>query len=281
MKFEAYGCKHCNNFYHTKKAMEKCRRDCASRKRIQARAEAVKKEGERLANQMRFEVEWVSEIPEWITEAVRKRLDREVTFENWDLKFYTDLAPTHDAPVGKKTEFSKPTSRYAGWRGRVTGTTTIYKNPVKFSGGPFGEIRGFSDLFDRHRSSFIKGVNTGSGSGGERFSYEVRLYLDDFPKIKAKYDKWKALDDQKKVLNSRRKELIEQAKINLVEKNKDVCDLKDVAHILNARLRQVENLRRETEKNILASQEFKNATKVPGEEEFDHEIHNELNWMFS
>jgi len=104
---------------------------------------------------------------------------------------FGDVSNSHSAPIGKKTNWSQrdaklPTS-YKGWYGDVTfvySTDTsresriedIVENFPALNTGSGGFI---GDLYDGKRAYILR--------------YELRLYIDDFPLIKAQYDRYQEL----------------------------------------------------------------------------------------
>lgn len=277
-KVEAYQCRHCGGLYISKKQMEKCRRDCASKKRISERVKEVRVEGERLANELRLTVEHITDVPDLIAETVKKLLDRDVSFTEWDVSFRRDLAATHNAPIDKPTEWTmsdKPRTKYLGWVGRCKGVTNIGEKPIE---GRYNSIRGLSHVFGSFHESIIKGVHFGSGSGGRNFNYEVRMYLDDFPKIKAKYEAWLPMHEELQRIRDEERRLKELADIKFIEKSKDICDLLDVEKILRARLRQVADTQYKTIQSIQSSIEYKEA--LDPHIDFDYDAYYKLNEFF-
>lgn len=111
-----------------------------------------------------------------------------------DLKFYNlyyneNLSNTHNSPIGKPTNWwNKPDipAGYPGWGGRVT-----FKKHNK-SGKSHVSSNDHSEIHSPYRG--ILGLNTGSGGGGyNEFTYDIKLFLDDFPLIKEKYERQQKL----------------------------------------------------------------------------------------
>ena len=99
---------------------------------------------------------------------------------------FTNVSNSHSSPVGKQGNFSRDKSKpltHKGWLGEIT--IISYTNEPGFS----------SDII-----GYDTGINTGSGGyRGSDYgemkdcyvtSYELRLFLDDFPLIKDKYNKY-------------------------------------------------------------------------------------------
>ena len=273
MKVQAWQCKHCNSLFMTRQAMTGCETKCT--KRIKDEQAAVKFAAERLAasDEIRLTVESVHEIPELITAFVKKYLDRAVNITKWDMKFNSKMATTHDAPIGQPNSgFGDKTIYHMGWDGTAEGTTNLKKKPVKDERATFGEIDDFSDLFGGWGRGVIRGINTGGGTGGEQFHYTMRLYLDDFPKIKARHEIYAPLKQKHLNAMAKTKGLRETAMIEVVNSDKRIVLLDDVNKLLELKLKQTKEAREQTKLEVIASEEYKAAIKLPSEYDFDYEL---------
>ena len=99
-----------------------------------------------------------------------------------DLRFDTLVSNSHSSPLNGVTNWSRVSdipSGYPGWCGQFQGTNIRYE-----------EYETFFNVF----SYFFPGVNTGSGSGGDKFNYSLSIFIDDFPKIKSEYEKYLELN---------------------------------------------------------------------------------------
>lgn len=264
----------------SKSKMISCRTRCTKDIREQKKLEAQRKEADRLANEMRLQVESIHDIPGYITEIVKKRLDREIIFTDWDLKF-KELSPTHDAPIGKNTEWGNVKNKYLGWEGQVKGTTNLSSKPVEFPSATFGKISSPFDIFARSGRGLIRGIHSGGGSGGDQFGFIIRIYLDDYPKIKAKYEEFLPLKRASELYNKERSRRKEQARIEVIDTNPEILELQDAVKILNALKYKAEKRFENIKRQLYASKEFAEASKVPDSFNFDHNRYNELSSIFT
>lgn len=97
---------------------------------------------------------------------------------SWRLHF-ADILTTHSAPIGSRPSFYDSKSAL-GWTGYISGKM----NNTKLS---FSDLcgAGFGDS-----SLKLAGFNLGTGSYGKNFGGEIRLFLDDFPKLKESYKRY-------------------------------------------------------------------------------------------
>jgi len=120
------------------------------------------------------------------------------------LKFHSlyyseNLSNSHSSPIGMPTNWSGkaelPTG-YPGWRGRVT-----FKKEYVLSKKKYMSSSDYSEINDIYKG--ILGLNTGTGGGGyEECSYDVSLFIDDFPLIKEKYNRLSYLKEKKEAHTS-------------------------------------------------------------------------------
>ncbi len=86
----------------------------------------------------------------------------------WDVELsdmsFRMIATTHAAPIGRKN---------TGW-----GKTAAERHPAWY-----GRIKYRQENFESFSSDIFRGtpINTGSGGGGDVVSYDVTLFLEDFP----------------------------------------------------------------------------------------------------
>lgn len=270
MKITAYKCKYCSNIFEHNSDMIKCRRKCLATIKSKREEEKKRKETDILANSIRLEISSIHEFPSKIEQYVKNTYNRTINITNFDVWFKSDLAPTHNAPVGKNTEWSGST-RYMGWIGRIHGhQKDLINNPIKCNRVSFREIRSILDL-----RYLIKGFNIESGGGGSDFSYSVHLYLDDFPKIKAKYDQYNSLRLGSNAYREKAAHLVDKAQ-SLITENKDIVAYNKAIDFFNIWLKKAHEKRSICEKNIRQSKEYKRALVVPDEYNYDKELYAEL-----
>lgn len=196
---QAYQCPICKGLHLTLKNMQSCQKKCkkelAALEDETAKAARLAKERQDFLDLMNYPRLNATSIPHLI------ELCKEVALKAWnvELNFALDVAYneqascSHSAPVGKPTNWGgqdkkSPTS-YVGLTGSIKGTSkhlTVVpkKDTWRQSSG--------SDFFKGFGRGII-GINTGSGSGGDVFQFSVTLFLDDFPLIKANYEKYQQM----------------------------------------------------------------------------------------
>lgn len=154
------------------------------------------------ADWVRLNVENVSDIPALIKQKGK---------EFWDLDFdiklsylhFGEKSNSHSAPIGKKTNWSRsanePTT-YLGWSGRVVGTVNGYKAENS------SNVSVANIVFARYGNVGFRGFYCGSGSSGEVnggcvLDMDILFFLDDFPKLKEKYNKFVLVKEEVDLYN--------------------------------------------------------------------------------
>lgn len=178
-----------NETYGTKKEADAAhRRALKEQKRTVAKQQAEEK---RRANcdYLRLNATSIEHIEQLWAELLLKHTGITSTLKLSNVRF-GELACTHDCPVGGKTGgwHGDVAPRALGWRASANGS---WKLPKGFkSKAPFGDcvfaVVGHGDIQGFH----FRGISSGGGNGGDPFSFTVRFYLDDFPKLKAAYNRY-------------------------------------------------------------------------------------------
>lgn len=169
----AYECEFCNDTFSTKSGATRHEKKCRAMAEKEAKHDKNRKIISDLKNYVRFNAETVDDIPRLMSEQFVELFGEEgknITIEITNCSFNENISITHSAPIGVKSEF-RSTKSFPGFYGRI-----IY-NISEFN----YLLRKFDDRLYENLSTVFAGINTGTGGGG---SYELRLYLDDFPKIK-------------------------------------------------------------------------------------------------
>lgn len=276
-KIEAYQCVHCGSLYLSQKEMNKCRRECGARKKAEEKAKRIRENRQCSTDKIRLTVSDIDDIPSAVTKIMKEKFDRDVIFTKWNLRFRTDIAPTHSAPIGKKTDWNG-SARYCGWTGYVTGTTNLNSRPLIKLPGYRDRMDSIFDVFSHYGSGLVSGINYGSGNGGPNFGFDVTIYLDDFPKLKSKYEEWLPLAAAKKELDKEISMLRGAAHKELIEKDQELLELKDVERILEARLMQVRATYDSTKVRIMNGAEYQKATTP--KTKFDRATYDRLSRHF-
>lgn len=161
------------------------------RKFLTDKAKREKKEKLNLdiANSFRLELDDIRDFGQLLNEKVKKHMGIDPGIRVSSLLFGR-VCNSSCAPVGGKSNWcardkSIPSS-YLGWKGKISGSY-IKKGAKQF------EIRsiivndsGWSDTLKADFDGFY-GVNTGCGGGGSGcWSYDLSIFIDDFPLLKRK-----------------------------------------------------------------------------------------------
>jgi len=175
MRITVFECPHCKSLHRSEAKMKKCRDACKAKKKKAIERKKIEKEYNNLMHYPRLNATSIPHLIQLCKEIAKKVWDVELDF-TLDIRYSNQVSNTHSAPVGDVRnwhgEADKPCG-YAGFHGRIRGTC---QGKTDISGSNF-----FNGAQNFEKG--IVGINTGSGGGG-RFSYDVSLFLDDFPLIK-------------------------------------------------------------------------------------------------
>lgn len=150
----------------------------------QKEAAAIKQANHnKTVNYLRLNLEDIKDLPAMLKEGGKALgLDIKAKF---DIHFTDGIRPSHDSPVGTVTDwYDKKGLRLKGFSGNATISAKSNKNRVK-------NDRYNESLADELRRNFV-GLHFGTGCPGSvdnhTLSIGFHIYLDDFPKLKAKYE---------------------------------------------------------------------------------------------
>lgn len=177
MKVEAYKCSICGSLHADEDSFNSCEKDCAAKQLESAREVEHSNNMRTLRDYPRLNATSFPHLIQLCKEKAKEMWGVELNFR-LDVAYSPVVSNSHSAPVGKPTNWGgnvKLPRGYEGFSGRITGTGK-YLKPVK---NPLSS----SDFFGGTFAQGFTGINTGSGGGGAEFSYDVRLYLEDFPVI--------------------------------------------------------------------------------------------------
>lgn len=169
-----------------------------AKKQEEDKVKEAQKQFNELRHQPRLTATSIEDFKEkFFTVASKLKSDKGVrlTHVNFDrMRFSESVSNTHSSPIGFPQNFSQKDGLpkgYQGWDGQIT---FVYSKDSSFT----DNIR---DIIER-----FPGINTGSGGyKGKEFegkkgyvlSYELRLYLEDFPLIKQQYEQYQELCSKK------------------------------------------------------------------------------------
>lgn len=232
-KVQFYLCPKCEESHDNAKKAFDCLEKCVKK---EAKNKADQAKWDKRVNKPRFEAESVSHLMELIVKYAEEFFGVKLKITDYTLRF-GDLSCTHDAPIGKKTNWGgrekEPTS-YLGWSGNIEGKWI--KDGKNRHGG---ELDGFTDLASW--DGFL-GIHTGCFSGGPKFSGEFRFFLDDFPKLKEKHKQFLKLQAKEKALLEQRALQAQKAKElsdSIIEKDIFIMHLEEEFQELDERRDEV------------------------------------------
>lgn len=225
---KSFQCPICEHLHKTKDLAELCHEECKEHEEEQKtllQLEDKRKEFAASLHEKEMlickEADSVEDIKLLFVKYSKEHHGIDLKFEVFDFHFDPAMSNSHSCPIGGvtnwgvKKEGDNTPSSYPGFKGMISFTVT--KNGKKFESGAnifdtsrsmkHDAIRAFPEKLDKKMSSSFSsdlpfhfhGIKTGSGGGGTSYRYDAMIWLDDFPKIKARHDefmKLKAVSDQ-------------------------------------------------------------------------------------
>jgi hypothetical protein len=195
-----------------KKALEKQEQEALKLKEAQKAKE--EKEAER--DWLRMNLEDINDLP-----ILMKQRAKELYGWDLDVNFglhFGNVSNSHNCPINGVTNWgrrdpTKPES-YWGWSGSIEGTLKG-KVPKKTFGGSIADL-----IKEKFRV-----IHTGTGCPGRPNEYRIRisceLFLDDFPKLKEKYELFK-LESIKEATNIKNTYKLNTSASNYAQDQDDV-----------------------------------------------------------
>lgn len=259
--------------------MEKCRRQCHAANKEAQKATLDRERATEIANSIRLNLESIYDLPHKIEDVCNEHLKCNLTITQWNVSFTPSMRNTHSCPIGGKQQWSlrngEKKIHYKGWHGRISGKMDEVKIGCGFS-------RSFSDLFKDCGSEFhIRGFHTGCGGGGsDSFSYDCDIYLDDYPKLKAKYEEYWELNQKQEAYTEEQMKLIAAAENKFVQQDRQLNHFAAARKILQAKLKDIEKLTLGRQQSIRSSREFQTAVEVSDKFFYDVATYNSLSKIF-
>ncbi len=282
MKIEVYECEHCKGLQRTKEEYQKCKRSCAKKSRDKIKYEQAKARAIEKADYIRLNAESVWDIPKMLVGFFKNDLDRELTISKFDMRFNPEMANTHDCPLNGVTNWGRKDPNaprhYPGWYGEFRGTTNIGKKPIKLFDGH--EIDSIFDVIGKYNGA-IRGLHCGGGSGGPDFGFSLRMYVDDFPKIKEKYDRYVILREMATIRAANYKKLFAEAETKIIGEDKQLNTLAKHKAIIEVLSKNNMTLHANRRQEIMNSAEYKNFVKLPHDPNFNDAEYDKLAAEFS
>jgi len=267
-EIKSWQCSLCLSIFTIKSGAAKCEKNCAKMDKERAAEEYRRDNLKTIADEIRLNLTNPSDIGKLIEQYVKQYLNRTLKITNMTFRFGM-LSITHSAPIGKKTNWScdrdRPTG-YFGWSGQISGTTTLYKASV---GDGFSEISGLTDVLKMNSNFYIRGLHTGSGHGGDTFSYDYKMFLDDFPKLKAMHNVFDALSKKQSLYVSEQSRLDALAWSNIMETDQQVVNLEDGIKFLQALIVTKEKALEKRRNAVVLGKNYQAAVKVSDNFDYD------------
>lgn len=277
MEIKAYKCNYCGSVNEYRLGYNRCMRNCAKAKREKLKEEQLRNNFIEIADSIRLSITSIHQLAPEIINWFKKYYNRDLQLQITDLRF-REVSNAYEAPiegvVNWEQKENKPKS-YLGWTGKISGQSDIWEKPIKhlLTGR---ELRCISDCFSRYEGSLIRGVKTGTGGGGNKFSYEVILFLNDFPKVKEIYGTYAELKEKNNLRNQKARDLDYNAKEKLINGNEQIQDFNRYDEILKHLTKKNTENKSKKINEIFNSKEWYDAIAVPKEYEFDTKTYNEL-----
>lgn len=188
---QSFKCPLCLNLSTDADKANACFAKCSAKAKRQAAYERRLATWNDRMNELRLNLDSIENLGPELEKQLKKHFGAVAKLEI-ELRF-GDVSNSHSAPIGKKTNWcgrdNGPTS-YPGFQGRIRGKWL--KNGRNMENKVVDSI---TDALDDSWARGIAGVNTGTGGGSNKdFEYELKIFLADFPKLQAAYDKFQELE---------------------------------------------------------------------------------------
>jgi hypothetical protein len=173
---------------------ERGAKNSAKREQLRIEAEEAKrKEQQKSKEQKEEEINWLRLNLEDINDLPVLMKSRFKELYDWDLDVsfhglrFGNVSNSHTCPIGGvmnwSREYKDRPTYYLGWSGRIEGTLKGNLPKLTF-------MNSISDIINGK----FKGLHTGTGCPGRpnefKMSIGFNMFLDDFPKLKEKYEKY-------------------------------------------------------------------------------------------
>lgn len=270
MRVTAYQCKYCSVLFTDQNKCNECEKSCARLAEQTSKKRAEEEKAEELSHELRLSVSSIQEIPDAISEIVKRRLNRVVDISTFNVMFSHSLLSSYCWPCDKDL---RGREKYCGWTGNIAGVTDLSKNPTEFMEQRIDSI---FNIFGRFSRRIISGIHFGTGSGGDHFQASITILLDDFPKIKEKYTQYDVMKKQIDFIESKRDKLISDADDVFIKNNQKIKDFDSSCVLLKHTLKETERARVKFINTIFASKEYESAVFVPEEKDFDYRLYDQL-----
>lgn len=154
---------------------------------------------------IRLNLKEVAELPKMLTEKSLEFFNIEISDLSLRVHFREDVSCSHNAPIGKKTNWggweSNEPRCYPGWYGQIYCKLTDQKINENYYRRSAAEV-----LFCKYTDIGFNGFHTGTGcpgcpSGTYPMNIGFYFFLDDFPLLSHNYKQWRSLVNFEKEKN--------------------------------------------------------------------------------
>jgi hypothetical protein len=223
---QAFKCSHCQKLFIEQEVAAKCYRKCHRSYLHGLRVKKIAAQCEVLSDMPRLGADNFDHAWELVEKYAREKMKIGFKLKKADMEF-TLVSNTHGAPIGGKENWhiNKDLPKgYLGWHGRIEGEMKILKRfPQKVSHGDLDLQSVFGSYpFSYNVGYTFRGFHSGTGCPAAKFDIEFYMYLDDFPRIHARYlTRCKA-----HLLTSR----LMENNSNLLDEFEGICNTVDLVH---------------------------------------------------
>lgn len=271
MKIEVYKCKETGKLFESEEDYKKYLEKLNKKKAQNAKNLDIVKNSDSIKNTPRLTATSIEDFQNKMFDAVNvlngDNPDKLLSLKFENLRF-TNVLNTHSSPINGARNWlrddDKPTS-YLGWNGNVE---IIFSSNLNTSKN--------RDKIEQIINHF-PGFNTGSGGSclskydeyknGDVLTYELRLYLDDFPILLEKYKEYKRFEFELSAHFNKVQSIIDQ----IVNDNSEIKLLGDQLDSIN---KQIQKLQLEMNENH--SEQFKIITQIRNQIKSENEFQYDL-----
>lgn len=229
---KAYACTVCENIHKTKTSAEECEVKCKAREEKNAKEKTRIENIDYWRNYPRLNATSMAEVVSMCIEASKQiEPSSELGDLSFTVRYIENASNSHSCPIGGVQAWGSQRSE----PGAILGYPSL-SGRIKFI---YKKEKHKLDIFDSHG---ILGISTGSGSGGSSSSYssyEVNIWLDDFPLLKEKIEKEQQSFNEHQRLVSKQHNIYVasyQADDMYKSNNEEINKLQDQMNILQAKM---------------------------------------------
>lgn len=232
---KAYACTICEDIHKTKALAEGCEAKCKDREKKNAKEKTRIEKIDYWRNYPRLNATSMAEVVSMCIEA-SKHIEptSELGELSFTVRYEADTPNTHSCPIDGVTNWGNKRCE----PGAVLSYPSL-TGKIKFI---YKKDKHKIDIFGSFRHHGILGISTGTGGGGgssSYSSYEVNIWLDDFPLLKEKIEKeQQAVSDHERLISEQHHIYVAsyQADDMYKSNNEEINKLQDQINILQAKM---------------------------------------------